>query len=69
MEAGGPRGSPGERVGGVGGDTQKAGGEVAGSRFYYVFDDVVWLDFALILYALDFLSRKGFQLVVPPPTC
>ncbi|GGP21998.1 serine--tRNA ligase [Thermocladium modestius] len=47
------------------GDTQKAG-EVAGSRFYYVFDDVVWLDFALILYALDFLSRKGFQLVVPP---
>jgi seryl-tRNA synthetase len=47
------------------GDTQKAG-EVAGSRFYYVFNDIVWLDFALIMYALDFLSRKGFQLVVPP---
>jgi Seryl-tRNA synthetase len=43
------------------GDTQKAG-EVAGSRFYYVFNDIVWLDFALIMYALDFLSRKGFSI-------
>lgn len=47
------------------GDTQKAG-EVAGSRFYYIFNDIVWLEFALVMYALDFLSKKGFQLVVPP---
>lgn len=47
------------------GDTAKAG-EVAGSRFYYVFDDIVWLDFALSLYALDVLTRKGFRPVIPP---
>ncbi len=47
------------------GDTEKAG-EVAGSRFYYIFDDIVWLDLALTLYALDFLSQKGFRIVIPP---
>nr|KJR73578.1 MAG: seryl-tRNA synthetase [Thermoproteus sp. AZ2] len=41
-------------------------GEVAGSRFYYLFEDLVWLDFALALYALDFLASKGFKVVVPP---
>jgi len=47
------------------GDTEKAG-EVAGSRFYYIFDDIVWLDIALTLYALDFLAQKGFRIVIPP---
>lgn len=47
------------------GDTKKAG-EVAGSRFYYLYDDLVWLDFALLLYAIDFLSSKGYKLVLPP---
>jgi len=47
------------------GDTLKAG-EVAGSRFYYLFDDIVWLDLALLLYAMDYLTRKGFKLVLPP---
>ncbi|MEM1872993.1 MAG: serine--tRNA ligase [Acidilobaceae archaeon] len=47
------------------GDTKKAG-EVAGSRFYYLFDDLVWLDFALLLYAIDFLTSRGFRLVLPP---
>lgn len=46
-------------------DTLKAG-EVAGSRFYYLFDDLVWLDFALAMYAMDFLTQKGFRLMVPP---
>jgi len=41
-------------------------GKVAGSRFYYLFDDLVWLELALIMYALDHLARKGFRLVVPP---
>ncbi len=40
--------------------------KVAGSRFYYLFDDLVWLDFALTLYALDFLKKKGFKVVNPP---
>ncbi|MGC9050394.1 serine--tRNA ligase [Pyrobaculum sp.] len=46
-------------------DTLKAG-EVAGSRFYYLFDDLVWLDFALAMYAMDYLTQKGFRLVIPP---
>ncbi len=47
------------------GDTLKAA-EVAGSRFYYLFDDIVWLDFALLLYAIDRLTAKGYKLVLPP---
>lgn len=47
------------------GDTKKAG-EVAGSRFYYLFEDIVWLDFTLLLYAIDMLTRKGYTLVLPP---
>jgi seryl-tRNA synthetase (EC 6.1.1.11) len=47
------------------GDTLKAS-EVAGSRFYYLFEELVWLDFALLLYAIDRLTAKGYQLVLPP---
>ncbi len=41
-------------------------GKVAGSRFYYLLDDLVWLDFALTCYALDFLAKQGFKIVNPP---
>ncbi len=47
------------------GDTLKAG-EVSGSRFYYLFDDVVFLDLALLMYAIDFLTSKGYRLILPP---
>ena len=47
------------------GDTAKAG-EVAGSRFFYLFDDLAWLNLALSLYAIDFLTQRGFRLVMPP---
>ncbi len=47
------------------GDTLKAS-EVAGSRFYYLFEDLVWLDMALLMYAIDHLTRKGYILVLPP---
>ncbi len=47
------------------GDTEKAA-QVAGSRFYYLFDDLVWLDFALLLYAIDKMTSKGYTLVLPP---
>lgn len=47
------------------GDTLKAA-EVAGSRFYYLFNDIVWLDFALLLYAIDKMTAKGYKLVLPP---
>jgi len=46
-------------------DVEKAG-QVAGARFYYLRDDLVKLNIALIHYALDFIARKGFQLFQPP---
>ncbi|MCC6029867.1 MAG: serine--tRNA ligase [Candidatus Korarchaeum sp.] len=46
-------------------DTAKAG-QLAGSRFFYLFKDIVWLEQALILFALDKISRKGFIPVIPP---
>ena len=47
------------------GDTLQAA-RVAGSRFYYLFDDLVWLDFALSLYALETIASKGYRVVIPP---
>ncbi len=46
-------------------DTRKAG-DVAGSRFYYLKGDLVRLNFALLNFALDFLSKNGFTLMQPP---
>ena len=46
-------------------DTERAG-KVAGSRFYYLLDDLVWLDLALTMYALDYMTKKGFVPVQPP---
>ena len=52
-----------ERLGLV--DTRKAA-EVAGSRFYYLRKDLVRLNYAIISFALDFLSKKGLELIQPP---
>lgn len=41
-------------------DTLKTG-EGAGSRFYYLLDDLVCLDFALSLFALGYLTSRGLQ--------
>lgn len=40
--------------------------KVAGSRFYYLLNDLVWLDFALTMYALEYLRKNGFIIVSPP---
>jgi len=40
--------------------------KVAGARFYYLKRDLVRLNYALISYALDFISRKGYMLIQPP---
>jgi len=40
--------------------------KVAGARFYYLYNDLVWLDLALTLYALEYLAKKGFTIVEPP---
>ena len=40
--------------------------KVAGSRFYYMKNDLVRLNQSLIHYALDFLAEKEYSLVQPP---
>jgi seryl-tRNA synthetase len=40
--------------------------KVSGSRFYYLRGDLVKLNHALIMLALDFLSEKGYNLTLPP---
>lgn len=47
------------------GDTYKAA-QISGSRFFYLFKDIVWLEQALIMFALDQITRKGFTPVIPP---
>jgi seryl-tRNA synthetase len=41
-------------------------GRVSGSRFHYLLGDLVRLEFALIQWALDKLTAKGFTPVIPP---
>jgi len=40
--------------------------KVAGARFYYLRGDLVKLNHALIMLALDFLHEKGYNLTLPP---
>jgi seryl-tRNA synthetase len=40
--------------------------KVAGARFYYLKNDLVRLNQALIHFGLDFLAQKGYSLVQPP---
>ena len=46
-------------------DTLRAG-RAAGSRFYYMFKDLVLLEIALTAYAMDFLVKKGYIPVETP---
>jgi len=39
---------------------------VAGARFYYLKGELVQLNYAVIKFALDFITRKGFDLFQPP---
>jgi seryl-tRNA synthetase len=41
-------------------------GRVAGSLFFFLKGSVVLLDMALQRFAVDFLTKKGFQVVEPP---
>ena len=40
--------------------------KVSGADFYYLKNEAVLLEFALVRYALDFLSKKGFAPVLTP---
>src|SRR5438067_633577 len=42
------------------------GARLSGSRFAYLRGPVAMLEFALVRWALDLLSEKGFEPVVPP---
>ncbi|MFL5799207.1 MAG: serine--tRNA ligase [Actinomycetota bacterium] len=53
----------GERLGAI--DTERAA-RTSGSRFVYLLGPAVWLQLALVRYALDTLAGKGFTPVVPP---
>ncbi|MCT4617604.1 MAG: serine--tRNA ligase [Candidatus Gracilibacteria bacterium] len=42
------------------------GSEVSGSRFWYLKGDLVFLQFAIVNFALSKLAEKGFSPVLPP---
>jgi seryl-tRNA synthetase len=46
-------------------DMERAG-KISGSRFFYLKNEVAMLDLALISFAIEELSRKGYTPVVPP---
>ncbi len=42
------------------------GAKVAGHGFFYLTGDLVMLDLALQRFAIDFILKKGYQLIEPP---
>ncbi|MDD5770593.1 MAG: serine--tRNA ligase, partial [Candidatus Gracilibacteria bacterium] len=46
-------------------DTEK-GSDISGARFWYLKGDLVFLQFAIVSYALSKLQTKGFLPVLPP---
>src|SRR5436190_1321685 len=53
----------GEMLGAL--DMERAA-RTSGSRFVYLLGPAVWLQWALVRYALDVVTSKGFTPVVPP---
>ena len=46
-------------------DMERAG-KVSGSRFFYLKNEVAMLDMALMSFAIEELSKKGYTPVIPP---
>ena len=46
-------------------DMERAG-KVSGSRFFYLKNEIALLDMALMSFAIEELSKKGYTAVVPP---
>lgn len=44
----------------------EAGAKVTGSQFYFLKNDAVRLEFALIQFGLEFFQKKGFTIVMTP---
>ncbi|MHC1605579.1 MAG: serine--tRNA ligase [Candidatus Methanofastidiosia archaeon] len=40
--------------------------KVSGSRFYFLKNDLVTLDYVLMMFALDFMKKKDYFLIEPP---
>ncbi|RJS88993.1 serine--tRNA ligase [Candidatus Bathyarchaeota archaeon] len=46
-------------------DAERAA-KVAGAGFFYLRDELVLLDYAIMRFAMDFLTKRGYRLVEPP---
>jgi len=44
----------------------KSAVKISGSRFSYLKNQAVQLEFAIIQYAINVLSKEGFQMIIPP---
>jgi seryl-tRNA synthetase len=44
----------------------KFSGKTSGAGFYYLYEDMVMLDYALMKFAIDMLRDRGFRVVEPP---
>ena len=44
----------------------KRAAKTSGARFYYLKKELVWLEFALINLAFEFLTKQGFTPILPP---
>jgi seryl-tRNA synthetase len=42
------------------------GAKISGARFYFLKNELVELEYALIFHALRLLRQRGFQLIIPP---
>lgn len=40
--------------------------KIAGSGFYYLKGDLARLDYALMIFTMDFLTKRGFTVIEPP---
>jgi seryl-tRNA synthetase len=45
---------------------EEKGAKIAGSRFWYLKNELVYLEFALIHYGFDFLKKEDFKPILPP---
>jgi len=48
-----------------GADIQRAA-KTSGARFYFLLDELVSLEFAIIQHAIQLLKKRGYHLVIPP---
>ena len=47
------------------GDIERAA-KISGARFYFLKNDLVRLEYAIMCFALDLLKKKGYSLIEPP---